>query len=33
MEYKLKGKVHVSKDPDFFVAYLGGADHEAVKKN
>jgi len=27
-----KGKVAVSKDPDFFVAYLGGTDREAVKK-
>ncbi len=31
-ELAKKGKVPVSKDPDFFVAYLGGADHEAVKK-
>ncbi len=31
-ELMKKGKVPVSKDPDFFVAYLGGADHEAVKK-
>ncbi len=27
-----KGKTPVSKDPDFFVAYLGGTDREAVKK-
>ncbi len=26
-----KGKVPVSKDPDFLVAYLGGADMETVK--
>ena len=26
-----KGKVPVSKDPDFLVAYLGGADMEEVK--
>jgi len=26
-----KGKTPVSKDPDFFVAYLGGADMDAVK--
>jgi len=31
-ELAKKGKVPVSKDPDFFVAYLGGADHEAVEK-
>ena len=31
-ELAKKGKVAVSKDPDFFVAYLGGADMEAVKK-
>lgn len=27
-----KGKVPVSKDPDFLVAYLGGADMEEVKR-
>jgi len=27
-----KGKTPVSKDPDFFVAYIGGTDREAVKK-
>lgn len=26
-----KGKTPVSKDPDFFVAYMGGSDMEAVK--
>ena len=31
-ELTKKGKVAVSKDPDFFVAYLGGTDSEAVKK-
>ncbi len=31
-ELAKKGKVAVSKDPDFFVAYLGGTDREAVKK-
>ena len=31
-ELAKKGKVPVSKDPDFFVAYLGGADHDTVKK-
>lgn len=31
-ELTKKGKVAVSKDPDFFVAYLGGTDREAVKK-
>ena len=31
-ELMKKGKVPVSKDPDFFVAYLGGADKESVKK-
>ncbi|HHO65450.1 MAG TPA: DUF4136 domain-containing protein [Epsilonproteobacteria bacterium] len=31
-ELMKKGKMPVSKDPDFFVAYLGGADMEAVKK-
>jgi PBP1b-binding outer membrane lipoprotein LpoB len=30
-ELAKKGKVPVSKDPDFFVAYLGGADMDAVK--
>ncbi len=27
-----KGKTPVSKNPDFFVAYLGGSDLDAVKK-
>lgn len=31
-ELAKKGKTPVSKDPDFFVAYLGGADMDAVKK-
>jgi hypothetical protein len=31
-ELAKKGKIPVSKDPDFFVAYLGGADMDAVKK-
>jgi len=31
-ELAKKGKEAVSKDPDFFVAYLGGTDREAVKK-
>jgi len=31
-ELTKKGKVATSKDPDFFVAYLGGTDREAVKK-
>ncbi len=31
-ELAKKGKVPVSKDPDFFVAYLGGADHKSVEK-
>jgi len=31
-ELMKKGKVPVSDDPDFFVAYLGGADMDAVKK-
>jgi len=31
-ELMKKGKVPVSKDPDFFVAYLGGSDMDAVKK-
>ena len=30
-ELAKKGKTPVSKDPDFFVAYLGGADMDAVK--
>jgi PBP1b-binding outer membrane lipoprotein LpoB len=30
-ELAKKGKTPVSKDPDFYVAYLGGADMEAVK--
>jgi len=30
-ELAKKGKVPVSKNPDFFVAYLGGADMDAVK--
>ncbi len=30
-ELAKKGKVPVSSDPDFFVAYLGGADRNAVK--
>ena len=30
-ELAKKGKMPVSKDPDFFVAYLGGADMDAVK--
>ncbi len=30
-ELMKKGKIPVSEDPDFFVAYLGGADMEAVK--
>jgi len=30
-ELAKKGKIPVSKDPDFFVAYLGGADMDAVK--
>jgi len=31
-ELMKKGKVPVSKDPDFFVAYLGGSDMDAVKR-
>ena len=31
-ELMKKGKTPVAKDPDFLVAYLGGADMEAVKK-
>ena len=31
-ELAKKGKIPVAKDPDFFVAYLGGADMDAVKK-
>jgi len=31
-ELMKKGKVPVSKDPDFFVAYMGGSDMDAVKK-
>ena len=30
-ELAKKGKTPVSEDPDFFVAYLGGADMDAVK--
>ena len=30
-ELAKKGKTPVSKDPDFFVAYLGGADMNSVK--
>jgi hypothetical protein len=30
-ELAKKGKIPVSKDPDFYVAYLGGADMDAVK--
>jgi len=30
-ELAKKGKTPVSKNPDFFVAYLGGADMDAVK--
>jgi len=30
-ELAKKGKTPVSKDPDFYVAYLGGADMDAVK--
>jgi len=31
-ELMKKGKMPVSKNPDFFVAYLGGTDMDAVKK-
>jgi len=30
-ELAKKGKTPVSKDPDFYVAYLGGADMDAIK--
>ncbi len=32
VELAKKGKVPTAKDPDFFVAYLGGTDMEAVSK-
>lgn len=32
IELMKKGKTPVAKDPDFFVAYLGGSDMDAVKK-
>lgn len=31
-ELMAKGKVPVSKNPDFFVAYLGGVDKENIKR-